>query len=222
MRPTLRPLSFAAICAALFVLPVLPARAGAPAESPQPIPRFVASGPVRAGDLVELSWAPQDGHVEELELLLSLDGGRSWHVRVSPELPGSSVRYRWVVPNLPSADARIRVRMRVDARELEGPAGDRFAIESDPSRPLTRSLLSEGAWWTGLETPFDVGPGFGAGDAPSLSAPRAIAASEEGPRFMARPPVVTIVESLEHPGDITTPQSARDHASAPETFPLRN
>ena len=69
-------------------------------------------GIVAAGTSVEVRWkAPQDAReATELELVLSLDGGLTFPIRVSPEMSARSTGFRWIVPDLPSAHARLAVR----------------------------------------------------------------------------------------------------------------
>jgi len=218
--PSPRTLALIATAAALFAL-VRPAGAETRAET-WPIPRPLASGPLHAGDLVELRWAPPSGRAEELELMLSLDGGRSWHVRVSPELPGSSTSYRWRVPNLASANARLRIRMRVDGHETAGEIGDAFTIVSDPARDLTLSLVSEGAWWSGFDAPREAATDLATGATPVLSSTHASLASDEGPRFVARPPAPGIRVARDPSTGAPAPQTAGGCNAAPQGFPLRN
>jgi hypothetical protein len=170
----------AAFAIAALALPIRAARASLPATPS--VPRLAVSGPLRAGETVDMEWAPLGAGAEELELLLSLDGGRTWPVRVSPELPGESVRYRWRVPNLAAADARVRLRVRVNEREIELPASEAFAIESDPTQPLDRRLVSEGSWWNGFEDAEGAAPELGGHAESSLVASRVVTASEETPR----------------------------------------
>jgi hypothetical protein len=54
--------------------------------------------------------------IEEWEAFLSLDGGRYYSVRITPHLDLSIREFRWVVPNVDSADARILIRVG-DERE---------------------------------------------------------------------------------------------------------
>src|ERR1044071_234030 len=85
---------------------------------------------VRSGDRLRLELAPPDG-VEELEILLSVDGGRSYPVRVTPSLEHAPRTLEWNVPNLPAAEARLKIRFRVRGREIEAPPSAAFAIHGD-------------------------------------------------------------------------------------------
>lgn len=68
---------------------------------------------VSPGATLEARWtlSPSDPRVgEEAELLLSLDGGHSFPLRVSREVMPESGRAVWRVPSLPSAHARLALR----------------------------------------------------------------------------------------------------------------
>jgi hypothetical protein len=66
-----------------------------------------------------------------MELLLSLDGGRHFTVRVTPDLEADRGSYAWRVPPLPSGDARLAVRVNLDGREVLGGVSARFRIADD-------------------------------------------------------------------------------------------
>jgi hypothetical protein len=86
---------------------------------------------VRPGEVVEVRWAAVPRGVEEMELLLSLDGGRHFTVRVTPDLEADRGSYAWRVPPLPSGDARLAVRVNLDGREVLGGVSARFRIADD-------------------------------------------------------------------------------------------
>ena len=68
---------------------------------------------VSPGSTLEARWtlSPSDPRVgDEAELLLSLDGGRSFPLRVSREVLPESGRAVWRVPSLPSSHARLALR----------------------------------------------------------------------------------------------------------------
>lgn len=83
---------------------------------------------VVAGQELVLRWSDLPETVEEVEILLSLDGGRSFPVRVSSELDARSGEHRWRVPPVPTADAVLRLRMGTRDAELPGPASRAFRI----------------------------------------------------------------------------------------------
>src|SRR4051812_8822137 len=63
----------------LTIFPALAAAGGAR------LSRF-PTGAVHPGDAVELAWTCPASGVEELEIVLSVDGGQRYTIRVSPEL----------------------------------------------------------------------------------------------------------------------------------------
>ncbi|NOT33475.1 MAG: hypothetical protein HOP12_04810 [Candidatus Eisenbacteria bacterium] len=129
-----------------------------------PVPRIALEhdGVVQAGSLVEIHWDDPGASVEELELLLSLDDGRSFPLRVTPELEGRETHFRWRVPRLATRTARLQLRMHVDEREHESAAGERFTIELAAGDAPERDLMHEGFWWRGLDSeggPYPLGWG---------------------------------------------------------------
>jgi hypothetical protein len=106
---------------------------------------------VTAGQSVELRWSALPADAEELEIVLSLDGGRSYHVRVSPELDAREGGYRWRVPDLPAARARLMLRMGGEAGERVGALSREFRIEHAEGVPRPGPGFHEGHFWTGLD-----------------------------------------------------------------------
>lgn len=111
---------------------------------------------VTAGQSVELRWSALPAEVEELELVLSLDGGRTYPVRVSPELEAREGGYRWRVPDLPAARARLMLRLGGEAGERAGALSREFRIVHAEGVPRPELGFHEGQLWTGLDPP--VGP----------------------------------------------------------------
>ena len=130
-----------------------------------PVP-VVEERVIRGGDRVLIRWGAFAAAVEEFELLLSTDGGRSYLIRVSPELEGRSVQYVWRAPNVSAAEARVRIRARIHGRETNGPPSGIFSLVRDPARPPERWLFREAGGWGEQEeysrAPFNLerpGPG---------------------------------------------------------------
>jgi hypothetical protein len=92
------PLALSAIPALAFGMPLAPAALEAPAA-------------VSVGQTLEIRWSGVPSTAEEIELVLSLDGGRSFHLRVSDRLEGRVETWRWRVPDLPTRSARLMLRM---------------------------------------------------------------------------------------------------------------
>ncbi len=110
------------------------------------------AGSVRAGDTIELRWGELPGDADELEILLSLDDGEHYPIRVSPELEAEEGVWRWRVPNLPAERARLRLRVgngRGRERWLE--PGEAFRIVGSPGRAAEASVVREAPWWLGVE-----------------------------------------------------------------------
>lgn len=144
------PLARLVAALAVLVCPLIAARALASGESRVAAQAFILREEVRAGEVVEVQWCGVEPRAEEMEVLLSLDGGRHYPIRVTPEMDPRSGRYRWRVPNLSSPEARLRIRVGRGAEESWGEpsapfrmVGNRGAVELD--------LVHEGGWWTGVD-----------------------------------------------------------------------
>jgi hypothetical protein len=106
-----------------------------------------------AGSIVEVRWraAGPDvrGDADEAELLLSLDGGRTFSVRVSSELPPGAASYRWRVPALAASSARLALRVGAGherGRERIVLASGEFTIASSGAEPETLAAGPEEPW----------------------------------------------------------------------------
>jgi hypothetical protein len=124
-----------------------------------------AGAVVRAGEVVRVTWAPVPPDVEEFELLLSLDGGKTFQLRLTAMLDPRLTSYSWRVPNLPTGAARLRLRVGVDGREKMLQPGPPFRLFGDASVPIGRITFQDGEWWPteGVAVePHDVeiGPGW--------------------------------------------------------------
>jgi len=91
---------------------------------------------LRAGDMAELAWEPQGaftlGQAEEWEAFLSVDGGTTYPVRITPHLDLKLRRVRWQVPAIPTNDARLLLRFGDERRETAIELPQRFAIAAAP------------------------------------------------------------------------------------------
>ncbi|HPC84284.1 MAG TPA: hypothetical protein P5234_11335 [Thermoanaerobaculaceae bacterium] len=102
---------------------------------------------LRAGQWVIVRWSALPAEVEEFELLLSIDDGASFALRLTEQLDPSLGSYWWLVPNLPSRRARLQLRVGIGHREIEGPLGGAFEIVADLSRPVTAAHWRDGELW---------------------------------------------------------------------------
>jgi hypothetical protein len=67
------------------------------------------------GQTVRVEWRAQFPHVPrfdrcEMELYLSLDGGRTYLPRITPSLDPKTTYFYWTVPNLPTNEAVLDIR----------------------------------------------------------------------------------------------------------------
>jgi hypothetical protein len=142
---TSRPLLFA--CVWLAALPAL----GQGLEFVHPS----AGSTLSAGDEVVVRWSGAPAAAREMELLLSVDGGRRFAVRLTRELAGNASTYLWRVPRLPAGAASLALRANLDGREVEVGESAPFAIKiaaadlSSEAGGLSGSIRVAGGeiWW---------------------------------------------------------------------------
>ena len=103
-------------------------------------------GSVRAGETARIEWQGLPGDVEELELLLTVEG-RELPVRMTPQLSARAGLLMWRVPNLPSPRAHLTIRFGLDGREIESAPSARFEILPAPGEPPAMLAFREGEWW---------------------------------------------------------------------------
>ena len=118
-----------------------------------------AGAALRAGDTVAVAWeAPCDrAETDEIELVLSVDDGMTFQVRVTPELSACARRFEWRVPDLPTTTGRLALRIgREGDRGSERivTVSHRFTIvpSGDTGAALSRGAIE---WWTD-QALFDV------------------------------------------------------------------
>ena len=109
------------------------------AEPPVRLISPAAGAALAPGAEAELEWAPLASFsrlpaAEEWEAFLSLDGGATYPVRITPHLDQDLRRVRFRVPDLPAADARILLRFGDERRETVVLPTERFSI-AGPWRP---------------------------------------------------------------------------------------
>ena len=140
-----------ALLLSILALFALPAALPALAEGEE-MARLVspsAGDELVAGSFATIEWEglalPE--HAEEWEAFLSLDGGRTWPVRVTPHLNISIRRFTFQVPDLPTREARILLRFGDERQEevgMEAPQLFSIAPTASPT-PRTRiRVLSRG------------------------------------------------------------------------------
>jgi hypothetical protein len=107
---------------------------------------------LQAGAVVEVSWAGVPASAEEVELLLSLDGGRRVAVRLTEELSSRDHSYLWRVPNLSARQAALVLRMGIEGHEIESAPSAVFEITPEPARPAVPVDWRAGELWLSAET----------------------------------------------------------------------
>ena len=125
------------------------AAAGAVSALAQPV---VFSAPsagaeVRAGDEIVVRWAGVPADAREVELLLSVDGGRSFALRLTEEIDARSSEVRLRVPNLTTDRATLALRVGTDGRETVSALSAVFSIVRDPSLPALSVAWRGGELW---------------------------------------------------------------------------
>lgn len=101
-----------------------------------------------AGSLATIEWKGLDlpPRAHEWEAFLSVDGGRTWPLRVTPHLDLSIRRFSFRVPGFPTRDARLLLRFGDEEREVGMEAPQRFVIVGDIRawRPPPTRVLGRG------------------------------------------------------------------------------
>ncbi len=121
-----------------------------PAELLEP----VSGARLQPGAIVRVSWTPGASgqrEFDETELVLSLDGGRSFPLRVTREVSPAEDSALWRVPRLPSEHARIALRAgRGEEKESETirTVSAEFTILPGADDPLEQIYRVGGEWRT--------------------------------------------------------------------------
>jgi hypothetical protein len=130
---------------AICLLWAAPARGGDGFSSPS------ANSTLLAGTELTVRWSgamAREKDVREMELLLSIDGGQTFGVRVTAEIDPDFSDISWRVPSLPTAHARLALRVGSGDEESEAIAlvSEEFSIEAHPSEP-PEDFFRVGAEW---------------------------------------------------------------------------
>ncbi len=108
---------------------------------------------LRAGDVVEVRWTAFEQPVEELEILLAVDGEGRFPVRLTDQLDPRLRSVRWHVPDLPTPAAFLFVRFGRHGCEVAAQHGGVFRIAGAARAPLAAPGFTAGEWWLGRGTP---------------------------------------------------------------------
>ncbi|HEV2845545.1 MAG TPA: hypothetical protein VG477_11910 [Thermoanaerobaculia bacterium] len=133
-----------------LLLPVL-LLAGALPLAASPRARMLApedGAELVAGSVAVVQWEEAPPGAVEWEAFLSVDGGRTYPLRVTPHLDLSIRRFAFQVPAFPTRSARVLLRFGDERREVEVETPQRFSIAarggSSAWNPAQRIALSRG------------------------------------------------------------------------------
>lgn len=109
-----------------------------PAVAPIRLTAPAAGATLTAGTTADLAWTPLPAlahlaKVEEWEAFLSLDGGATYPLRITPHLDEDLRSVHWQVPAVPTADARLLLRLGDERREIVVKLPQRFTIVAAPA-----------------------------------------------------------------------------------------
>jgi hypothetical protein len=143
---------------AVFLSMAVPA--GAVIASPRPAAPVLASSPsgirfsqpaqgssLHEGDVIEIRWSGVPEDAEEIELLVSVDGGRQFSLRLTDELDSSSHSFLWRVPGLSTDTASLAIRMGAEGEEILSAPGPLFRISPGPFMPGVSLRWKAGEIW---------------------------------------------------------------------------
>lgn len=103
---------------------------------------------LHGGDIIEIRWHGVPSSAEEMELLLSVDGGRRFSLRLTEELDADSRSFLWRVPSLRTERATLALRMGIDEHEILSP-GPAFRIVPDTTGGRVALRWRAGELWQG-------------------------------------------------------------------------
>jgi len=121
---------------------------------PEELLEPVRGARLQPGAIVHVSWTPGSSarrEFDEMELVLSLDGGRSFPLRVTRVVSPAEDSVLWRVPRLPSEHARIALRAgRGEKRESETirTVSAELTILAEGDDPLEQLCRVRGEWRT--------------------------------------------------------------------------
>lgn len=117
-----------------------------------------ASSEIRAGSVETALLEIAAAGVGERELILSLDGGRTFPVRLTREIEPDEGSVSWRVPALPSEHAVLALREGGDGSEEEIVAvSAEFTIFQGPGLPAEELRFQNGEWKTREADPGGAG-----------------------------------------------------------------
>ncbi len=173
---------------------------------------------VRAGDRVDIAWSELPVGTHEVELKVSIDGGR-WK-RISPELEAHEGHFLWRVPESMRGEARLRLCYGGGHGEEEATPSEAFQIEgaavSGPAK------LDADDQWTSRGGFGHGGGGEWVDGVPHLSAELLSLDAELPPRMGGSLPELRITHSPVSAMSIPLAVPASPARAARVFTPLRN
>jgi hypothetical protein len=104
--------------------------------------------PLAAGSTAVLEWKPVSERAlpagDEWEAFVSLNGGRSYTLRITPHLDRRLRRVQWTVPEVPAGDVRILLRFGDERHEVAIELPRSYAIQSSPAGAAPLLVLAAG------------------------------------------------------------------------------
>ena len=96
---------------------------------------------LRGGHFATITLDPKyvDGHTEEWEAFLSVDGGHYYSIRLTPHVDAAIRTFDVLVPNVDTSNARVLFRTGNERIETLHPVSTAFRIHADPSAPIPLS-----------------------------------------------------------------------------------
>ena len=107
-----------------------------------------------SGVVHEVLWTPaceDESEADEMELVLSVDGGWTFPIRLTADLSPCSSSFRWKVPALSTGRAVLAVRRGIDAEpdsERVAFVSGEFRITSFETSPTSSLVRGPSEWWT--------------------------------------------------------------------------
>jgi hypothetical protein len=105
------------------------------------------------GATIPIRWSGVPADAEEIELLLSVDGGRHFSLRLTDEIDSRSGSFLWRVPSLSTDAASLALRMGVHGREVMSAPGPLFRLSHRPSTPGALLRWKAGEIWMDSRDP---------------------------------------------------------------------
>jgi hypothetical protein len=98
---------------------------------------------VHPGESIRLCWGEADG-ITEMEILLSVDGGRHYSVCISPQLDPVRREFIWRVPDDAPGALRMRIRFNRNGHEIEGAPTTPLVVATADGQPAPLGLPAAG------------------------------------------------------------------------------